>query len=482
MGLSIASYQENLGALLAGGPGSGPHASLLTRGKELGYRLDYWLKNNKGVKVLDIKKELLDPSALTRIQDWTREGKIREWQKAGAKVADMPPVDVVRTKSGDYLFDGTHRTELAQRQGSKIPATVYTILTRHDVTAGGPGSGPHASTLPAEVAQWHKDEVNAWLGIPAGLKITSVKKELLDPNSLNRTQDWTSAKKLADWANEGRRAEKMDPVTVIRTKSGDYLFDGTHRTELAVRQGTKVPALVHTVAFVQNEVAAGGPGSGWTTENGHVKHATIKAANLVDHLQKISNKPLPRFVKTAAKQLEAAGLDQRYFQSRLLTKFRTADKLAIHPLAIANYNESKRLLEFRNDVDAGSVTHELAHHLDLTFTRQPDKQVGDNVKINKEMAAKVITAYTEEYKAAKATLSEAIGHNFRFANDYQKMEKQPGLAKGLPTLYAVDGPKEWFAECFYLYAKGGASRDRLERIAPNTAAAVKTVMTGRIFR
>ena len=44
-------------------------------------------------------------------------------------VKDMPPVEVVRTEHGDYLYDGTHRTEFATRQREKIPAKVYAIKT-----------------------------------------------------------------------------------------------------------------------------------------------------------------------------------------------------------------------------------------------------------------------------------------------------------------------------------------------------------------
>ena len=45
-------------------------------------------------------------------------------------VKDMPPVEVVRTEHGNYLYDGTHRTEFATRQGEKVPAKVYAIKIR----------------------------------------------------------------------------------------------------------------------------------------------------------------------------------------------------------------------------------------------------------------------------------------------------------------------------------------------------------------
>jgi hypothetical protein len=226
----------------------------------------------------------------------------------------------------------------------------------------------------------------------------------------------------------------------------------------------------------------GGPGSGWTTENGHVGTQRQDAKSLTEHLQSFSKNPLPDFVKKAAKGLQAAGLDKRYFESRQMSKFRTADHLAIHPLAIANYNEAKRMLEFRNDAGKDDVTHELAHHLDLTFVRQPNKQDGDKDQINKTVAEKVVAAYTKEWQAAKDNLSEEIGHRFRFSNDYDKVDTKSNAVKNLPTLFAVDGPKEWFAESFSQYVKGGQYRDRLERIAPQTFAAVKTVLTGRIFK
>lgn len=115
--------------IYAGGPGSGRHVEMLQRAKAGAYRLDYFLKNQPSVQVLSVHKENLDPTKLQRIQDWTRESKIQEWQNRGATVVDMPPVDVVRTKTADYLFDGTHRTELATRQGTQVPATVYTIAS-----------------------------------------------------------------------------------------------------------------------------------------------------------------------------------------------------------------------------------------------------------------------------------------------------------------------------------------------------------------
>ena len=112
----------------------------------------------------------------------------------------------------------------------------------------------------------------------------------------------------------------------------------------------------------------------------------------------------------------------------------------------------------------------------------PGKEAGDKVSINAALATKVISDYTSEWKAARADLNLEIGHRFNFDRDYQKLSGNVGVLKNLPTLYAAQSPKEWFAESFSLYARGGASRERLESIAPKTAAAVKTVLTGRIFK
>ena len=103
---------------------------MLTDGKAGGYRLDHLLKNHPDVTITSVGTESLNPATLKRIQGWTRESKLDDWKNTNANVKDMPPVEVVRTPHGDYLYDGTHRTEFATRQGEKVPATVYTIKTR----------------------------------------------------------------------------------------------------------------------------------------------------------------------------------------------------------------------------------------------------------------------------------------------------------------------------------------------------------------
>lgn len=121
---------------------------ILTDGKHGGYTLDYWLKNHPDVKILSVGKESIDPSTLRRLQGWTRESKLDEWKTSNANVKDMPPVEVVRTPHGDYLYDGTHRTEFATRQGEKVPATVYTIKNRNDATPA-----PNINDVKAKAAE-----------------------------------------------------------------------------------------------------------------------------------------------------------------------------------------------------------------------------------------------------------------------------------------------------------------------------------------
>jgi hypothetical protein len=232
---------------------------------------------------------------------------------------------------------------------------------------------------------------------------------------------------------------------------------------------------------IHDDYHAGGPGSGWTTEGGHVKHTGVTSKGLMEHFQGFSRNPLSKTMKKVTNALEKAKLDSRYFDSRHLTKVRGADSLAyIHPLAVANYNEKHRKLEFRNDASKDDIIHELAHHLDIAFVRSPDKQDGDKHEINKAVAQKVQADYTSEWQAAKDKLSGELGHRFNFTNDNAKIPSSS--AKGLPTLYSADSPKEWFAESFYLYVKGGQYRTHLENVAPKTAAAVKTVISGRIFK
>jgi hypothetical protein len=121
---------------------------MLTDGKQGGYTLDYWLKNHPDVKILSVGKESIDPSTLHRLQGWTRESKLDEWKTSNANVKDMPPVEVVRTPHGDYLYDGTHRAEFATRQGEKVPANVYTIRNRNDATPA-----PKLSDVKAKAAE-----------------------------------------------------------------------------------------------------------------------------------------------------------------------------------------------------------------------------------------------------------------------------------------------------------------------------------------
>ena len=121
---------------------------ILTDGKHGGYTLDYWLKNHPDVKILSVGKESIDPSTLRRLQGWTRESKLDEWKTSNANVKDMPPVEVVRTPHGDYLYDGTHRAEFATRQGEKVPATVYTIKNRNDATPA-----PNINDVKAKAAE-----------------------------------------------------------------------------------------------------------------------------------------------------------------------------------------------------------------------------------------------------------------------------------------------------------------------------------------
>jgi hypothetical protein len=105
---------------------------MLTRGKTGAYTLDHWLKNQPGVKILSIEREAVDPAKLTRLQDWTREGKLADWKRSNVSAKDFPAAEVVRTAGGDVLYEGTHRAEYAKRQGEQLPAKVYTIQTRDD--------------------------------------------------------------------------------------------------------------------------------------------------------------------------------------------------------------------------------------------------------------------------------------------------------------------------------------------------------------
>ena len=184
-------------------------------------------------------------------------------------------------------------------------------------------------------------------------------------------------------------------------------------------------------------------------------------------------KSLPKSVHKGNDMLANAGMDKRFLTMRPITKFSVHDKLSIHPLAVANYVESKKQLQLRKDADANDYVHEIGHHLDIAYTRAGGKE------INSAVAAKVINDYKSEYRAAREKLSTVLGHKFNFTNDNEKISDLH--VKGLPTAFAADSSKEWFAESFYLYCKGGAARERLESIAPKTTAAIKTVLKGGIF-
>lgn len=123
---------------------------MLTNGKTGGYTLDHWLDNQPGVTVVSVEQESLDPSTLNRLQSWTRESKLQDWEDKDVNAKDFPPVEVVRTASGDYLYEGTHRTEYATRRGEKISAKVYTIKTRDEsspVEAAAPTPQPTAEEI-----------------------------------------------------------------------------------------------------------------------------------------------------------------------------------------------------------------------------------------------------------------------------------------------------------------------------------------------
>jgi hypothetical protein len=153
----IGTAEEGEGGAtgLKGSPSEKPNdktVKMLTSGKAGAYTLDHWLKNQPGVTITSVGKEDIDPSTLHRLQSWTRENKFTDWKKDNTSSKDFPPVEVVRTPSGDYLYDGTHRTEYATRQGEKIPAKVYTIRTRDEVPAAAvvPQDAARTTVLPIQ--------------------------------------------------------------------------------------------------------------------------------------------------------------------------------------------------------------------------------------------------------------------------------------------------------------------------------------------
>jgi hypothetical protein len=185
---------------------------MLTDAKTGGRRLDHFLENQLGVEILSVKSESLDPSKLTRLQGWTREGKLNEWEGANVSAKDFPPVEVVRTASGDYLYDGTHRTEFATRQGEKIPAKVYTISTRDEAF---PVEETGAMTPPPELSPKPEVELSAAKGEKGYVTSGELEKFLTDQTS------------TADHAPEIMRTARM---------MAEYVFDadppeGVERTD-----------------------------------------------------------------------------------------------------------------------------------------------------------------------------------------------------------------------------------------------------------
>jgi len=246
------------------------------------------------------------------------------------------------------------------------------------------------------------------------------------------------------------------------------------KTAVEMHQGIRLPFFT-----------AGGPGSGCRGPNCG-RPSTGK--KIVRSLQSVSKKKIPAFVRHGADLYARAGLSTKYFDQRPLTKFRTADKLSIHPLAVGNYNEAHRYLELRNDATADVFTHEFAHHLDIAFVRSAGKSAGDVHSINAHVASKIQGLYTADYEKAKEEFGKVLGHRFNFTNDYAKVERNGGkpeyrnVLKKVPSVYALDSSKEWIAEAMYLYVKSDSARERIERITPGTAKACRMILRGDIFR
>lgn len=477
--LSTKKYRETLTVLLAGGLGSGRHP---TTGKLYSKDHIFWQSMLKNPELVDgavrVNGILHIPAGGERKIGTTDISYEHDRNSLKLKVI----IDKLKNKPG---FDNVQIVRLADFPGrtwnGDHPSHLGQIFSypREKNYTVAWGSQAHIVQLKNKFASGD----HIWLGIAHGYKNvvdTSASVAAGGPGS-GRKKSFTVVSNRAKGRLEIHRSGCSHLGKINLKEPKQYT---NHTLQQVINKNTEIgddPDYLYISPCTRKDMSSGGPGSGWTKENGHVGTQKENANHLTEHLQGLSKNPLPAFVKKAAKSLESAGLDKRYFENRQMSKFRTADHLAIHPLAIANYNEAKRMLEFRNDAGKDDVTHELAHHLDLTFVRKPDAQDGDKVTINAKVAAKVVSDYTKEWQAAKDNLTEELGHRFRFSNDYQKMESKLGLVKNLPTLYAADGPKEWFAESLSQYCKGGQYRDRLERIAPLTAAAVKTVLTGRIF-
>jgi hypothetical protein len=223
----------------------------------------------------------------------------------------------------------------------------------------------------------------------------------------------------------------------------------------------------------------GGQGSGCHGPNCGRPKGNASPLEIAKSLNSVSTTgKLPRFVVEGIVRLTNMGIDKRFFDSRKITSFRVAGQLSINPLAIGNYNETHRKLEFRDDANASVVVHEIAHHIDIAFTRQPGSE------LNLAKCRAVQNAYTDEYKAARGSMSEALGHKFNYDKDLPKLEKDPGLwrSRNAITPYAVSSSKEWWAESVMMYARNEVSRERLERIAPRTYKAIQTVFSGGIFK
>ena len=279
---------------------------MLTDGKAGGYRLDHLLKNHPDVTITSVGTESLNPATLKRIQGWTRENKLNEWENSQANVKDMPPVEVVRTPHGDYLYDGTHRTEFATRQGEKVPATVYTIKTKGDAVTP---VAPKIADVKAKAAELkpttaiETPEFKAWFG------------DWQDPHAFSSKRDPKTPQVSMAINEDGT------PRVFYHGTQGDFdTFESGRPTKNTGMMGIPYDATRAGIFFTPDAAHTGDwlrewdrRGNAGVARNGNVMpvYLNIKAPLDLDNVLKGHN-PLD---EDARSEFEKEGINPRWFNS-----------------------------------------------------------------------------------------------------------------------------------------------------------------------
>jgi hypothetical protein len=210
---------------------------------------------------------------------------------------------VFYSAAGGHPFDGEKAEDGYGIGNCKECGKPWKNKAHWRIAAGGPGSGRHPGggvVRQGKIVKWGLTPKNEKIFAKYGLKVKLVDAKQLQPSEHS---SWRQAlftfmksprdRKYLDGLTDGMRAGKLVyPLEVEKNKSGGYdVMDGHNRYVAATEAGeTKIAVFESPVEAKQDKfmeenldlqkvvkasaISAGGPGSGWTTENGHVSNLT----------------------------------------------------------------------------------------------------------------------------------------------------------------------------------------------------------------